>query len=82
MQRRAHERCVKDVSQHFCSVMSFLHKDSRISAKIKKSGYIGSLVWDEYDANRAELKDIALHVQLTKGIQSLQAPTHPFFLKG
>jgi len=58
---------VKDVSEHFCSVMSFLHKDSRISAKIKKSGYIGSLVWDGYDADHATLKDIALHVQLAKG---------------
>jgi rod shape-determining protein MreC len=58
---------VKDVSAHFSSVMSFLHKDSRISAKVKKSGYIGSLVWDGYDAERANLKDIARHVQLEKG---------------
>jgi rod shape-determining protein MreC len=58
---------VKDTSKHFCSVMSFLHKDSKISAKLKKSGYIGSLVWDGYDANRASFKDIALHVQLAKG---------------
>jgi rod shape-determining protein MreC len=58
---------VKDTSKHFCSVMSFLHKDSKISAKLKKSGYIGSLVWDGYDASRASLKDIALHVQFAKG---------------
>lgn len=58
---------VKDTSKHFCSVMSFLHKDSKISAKLKKSGYIGSLVWDGYDANHASLKDIALHVQFAKG---------------
>jgi len=58
---------VKDVSPHFCSVMSFLHKDSRISAKVKKSGYIGSLVWDGYSSDHAELRDIALHVQLAKG---------------
>jgi rod shape-determining protein MreC len=58
---------VKDTSKHFCSVMSFLHKDSKISAKLKKSGYIGSLVWDGYDANHASLKDIATHVQLSKG---------------
>ena len=58
---------VKDVSPHFCSVMSFLHKDSRISAKVKKSGYIGSLVWDGTNSEHATLKDIALHVQLAKG---------------
>ncbi len=58
---------VKDVSDHFCSVMSVLHKDSRISTKIKKSSYIGSLVWDGYNAGYATLKDIPKHVILSKG---------------
>jgi rod shape-determining protein MreC len=58
---------VKDVSEHFCSVLSFLHKDARMSAKIKKSEYIGSLIWDGYDATEATLKDIAIHVKLEKG---------------
>jgi len=58
---------VKDVSPHFCSVLSILHKDARISAKVKKSGYIGSLVWDGYNFRRASLKDIAIHVKLAKG---------------
>src|SRR5205823_15038916 len=59
---------VKDVSEHFCSVLSVLHKDTRISAKVKKSGYIGSLVWDGgYNFRQASLKDIALHVKLAKG---------------
>jgi rod shape-determining protein MreC len=58
---------VKDTSKHFCSVISFLHKDAKLSAKLKKSGYIGSLVWDGYDATVASLKDIALHVKLAKG---------------
>ena len=44
---------VKDVSEHFCSVISILHKDSRISTKFKKSNYIGSLVWDGYHASAA-----------------------------
>jgi rod shape-determining protein MreC len=58
---------VKDTSKHFCSIMSFLHKDSKISAKLKKSGYIGSLIWEGYDATHASLKDIATHVQFVKG---------------
>jgi len=58
---------VKDVSPHYCSVMSFLHKDSRVSARIKKNGFIGSLVWEGYDAQFAALKDIAKHVKLAKG---------------
>ena len=58
---------VKDVSEHYCSVMSFLHKDSRVSARIKKSGYIGSMVWGGYDEEVASLRDIAKHVQVSIG---------------
>lgn len=58
---------VKDVSLHFCSVISILHKDARISTKIKKSSYIGSLVWEGFHADYAKLKDIPKHVKLAKG---------------
>jgi rod shape-determining protein MreC len=58
---------VKDVSDHYCSVLSFLHKDSRISARVKKNGFIGSMVWDGYDDRFGSLKDIAKHVKLAKG---------------
>jgi rod shape-determining protein MreC len=73
---------VKDVSPHFCSVMSFLHKDSKISAKVQKSGYIGSLIWDGYSSNRAELKDIALHVQLAKGDSIVTSSYSSIFPEG
>lgn len=58
---------VKDTGAHFSSVLSLLHKDTRISAMVKKNGYIGSLVWDGFDFRRAVLKDIALHVKLAMG---------------
>jgi rod shape-determining protein MreC len=58
---------VKDVSEHYCSVLSFLHKDSRISARIRRTGYIGSMVWNGYDQTRGTLNDIAKHVQVAKG---------------
>lgn len=58
---------IKDVSPHYCSVMSFLHKDSRISARIKKNGYIGSLVWNGIDPYHGKLNDIAKHVKVTRG---------------
>ncbi|MFM2207501.1 MAG: hypothetical protein RL213_1476 [Bacteroidota bacterium] len=58
---------VKDVSEHYCSVLSFLHKDARISARVKKNGFIGSMVWDGYDPLYGSLKDIAKHVRLAKG---------------
>jgi rod shape-determining protein MreC len=58
---------IKDTSAHFSSVLSLLHKDTRISAKVKKSGYIGSLVWDGFNFREATLKDIARHVKVAKG---------------
>ena len=58
---------VKNVSENFCSVMSVLHEKNAVSAKIKKSGYIGSLVWELGDYREAKLKDIPNHVQLSKG---------------
>ncbi|MBL0138653.1 MAG: rod shape-determining protein MreC [Bacteroidetes bacterium] len=58
---------VKDVSEHYCSVLSFLHKDTRISARFKKSGYIGSMVWEGQDATHGILTDIAKHVKISLG---------------
>ena len=58
---------VKDVSGNFSSVLSVLHKNSRISAKIKKNGYFGSLVWDGADFKICTLSDIPNHVKISKG---------------
>ncbi len=58
---------VKDVSDHYCTVISFLHKDSRYSARLKKTNFIGSLVWEGFDATHATLNDIEKHVKVTKG---------------
>lgn len=58
---------VKNVSENFCSVMSVLHEKNAVSAKIKKSGYIGSLVWQLGNYRVAKLKDIPNHVQLLIG---------------
>lgn len=58
---------VKDVSEHYCSVISLLHKDTRISARVKKNGFIGSLVWEGFDASTGSLMDIAKHVKLAVG---------------
>lgn len=58
---------VKNVSDNFCSVMSVLHEKNAVSAKIKRTGYIGSLVWELGNYREAKLKDIPNHVQLKKG---------------
>lgn len=58
---------VKEVSMHFSSVISVLHKETKVSSKIKKSGYIGSLEWDGRNYKYGNLKDIPTHIMLQKG---------------
>lgn len=58
---------VKDVSDNFSSVLSLLHKDARISVKIKHTNFYGSLVWEGGDYRTATLNDIPVNVELSKG---------------
>ncbi|MFI5218120.1 MAG: rod shape-determining protein MreC [Bacteroidia bacterium] len=58
---------VKNVSDHYCTVMSVLHSATRISARFKKNNYFGSLSWDGADPQIARLNDIAKHVIFNKG---------------
>jgi rod shape-determining protein MreC len=73
---------VKDVSENFCTVISFLHKDSRISARIKKNNYIGSMVWDGFSSDEGSLKDIAKHVKLQKGDTIITSSFSAIFPEG
>lgn len=58
---------VKDVSDHYCTVMSVLHKNTRISTRFKNSSYFGSLVWDGNDSKEATLLEVAKHVKFNIG---------------
>lgn len=58
---------VKDVSEHFCTVISLLHKDTRISAQLFSTKDIGSLIWEGVDPRKATLVFIPNHVEVTVG---------------
>ncbi len=58
---------VKEVSENFSSVISVLHKDSKISAKIKKNGQLGTIEWSGGDYRYGELIDVPTHVKLLTG---------------
>ena len=58
---------VKDVSDHYCSVMSLLHKDFHTSAKLTKSNYFGNLSWEGGNPSQAVVVEIPKHVKLLKG---------------
>ena len=55
------------VSPHFSTVLSLLNIDFRLSAKLKKNDYFGSLYWDGTDYRRAILTEIPHHVQVHRG---------------
>ncbi|SEL11326.1 rod shape-determining protein MreC [Parapedobacter koreensis] len=59
---------VLHVSEHFCTVQSLLHSETRISAALEDSQAFGSLVWgDNYDPRIGTLKDIPNHVKVREG---------------
>lgn len=60
---------VRTVSNHYSTVQSILHTDTRISAGISENGAFGSLVWgeEEFDPQMATLRDIPNHVIVKKG---------------
>lgn len=58
---------VSKVSPHFSWVISVLHKQTKISCKVKKNGFVGTLVWDGMNYHSATLKDIPANVLIAKG---------------
>ncbi|MGE4586262.1 MAG: rod shape-determining protein MreC [Mangrovibacterium sp.] len=58
---------VSQVSDHYATGPSLLNKRWRISAKIKKNGYFGSLVWEGRNECSARLNEIPFHVELSYG---------------
>ncbi len=58
---------VSGVSGNFSSVMSLLHAETKISAKLKKSNATGSVTWDGGSYKKGTLTDIPSHIRLITG---------------
>jgi rod shape-determining protein MreC len=58
---------VTDISDNYAVVMSLLHKDSKISVKLKKGGDAGQVIWDGKEPNRLSLIDIRKSARVAKG---------------
>jgi rod shape-determining protein MreC len=58
---------VTGVSENYTYVMSMLHQNSRISARIKKNGQLVNVVWDGVDPKLGEVIDIPSHIILGEG---------------
>ena len=58
---------VTGVSNSYASGLSLLNPRWSISAKLKKSGYYGSLNWSGENYRQSDLKEIPVHVDLALG---------------
>ena len=54
-------------SGNYSRAMSVLNLDFRLSARIKRTGYFGSLSWDGQDVSRGILSEIPQHVSVNIG---------------
>lgn len=53
---------IVDVTNHYATAISLLHKDARISAKMKNSGQMVSVVWNGTDYRKGLVEDIPTHI--------------------
>lgn len=53
---------VIEVSRNYATAMSLLHKDSRISARLKSNGQMVNVVWDGKNYRLGVVEDIPTHI--------------------
>lgn len=58
---------VMDVSDNYAVVMSLLHEQSNLSARLKKSGETGTVIWDGKAPDILLLKDVSKTVKISSG---------------
>jgi rod shape-determining protein MreC len=73
---------VIDVSKNFCSGISILHKDIRISGRIKKNLHLVNVSWDGINYRIGTLEDIPTHVDLQKGDTIITSGNSHIFPEG
>jgi rod shape-determining protein MreC len=58
---------VVEVTDHYARIMSVLHIQNKINARIKKNRHLGNIEWDGKDYRTGLLTDIPSHVSLQAG---------------
>ena len=58
---------VRKVSTHYSVAMSILHRETKISARLKNKKYFGSLVWKSTDIHVFNLEDITKDAVVANG---------------
>jgi rod shape-determining protein MreC len=73
---------VRHVGQHFSTVMSVLHRDTKISVSLKKEKALGSLIWEGGDPALMTLKFVPRHFKIIKGDEVVTSGYSEIFPKG
>ena len=58
---------IKTVSNNYSVVLPIINTDFKVSCRINRNQYFGSLYWDGYSYEKASLHDIPFHVSVQKG---------------
>jgi rod shape-determining protein MreC len=73
---------VVEVSDHFSKVMSVIHIQHKINARIKKNNHLGSVEWNGKDYRYGTLSDVPVHVQLNPGDSIITSGNSHIFPQG
>lgn len=73
---------VRHVSDNFSSVMSVLHMDTRISAKIQRGNFFGTLGWDGRSTRHLVMDAIPKHATIHRGDTVVTSGFSGIFPKG
>jgi rod shape-determining protein MreC len=73
---------VRNVSDNFSSVLSFLHSDIQVSAKIKKNNHLGTMLWEGYNYRKASMLYVPTHVNLSVGDSIITSGFSQIFPEG
>ena len=71
-----------DVSENFSFGISILHKNTRISARIKKNNQLVSVLWNGRNYRFGQLEDIPDHVHVSKGDTIITSGNSHIFPEG
>jgi rod shape-determining protein MreC len=72
----------ENVTPHFTSVISVLHKNFTVSAEISENGEKGSVVWDGIDYSTVIMKDVPRHIRINIGQHVVISPYSRAFPQG
>lgn len=73
---------VEQTSKHYAKILPLINVNLRVSAKLKKNGYYGSLQWDGDDYRYSYLNDIPFHVEAEPGDTIVTSGLSPIYPEG